>query len=86
MKLSIDALKVDSYAMQVSENELTEIKGGTTLPCALYFVGAAVATGVTYVIVTALNNDSDHKECTNTTTTTTGNGTTTTTTSHTCKE
>jgi hypothetical protein len=35
MKLSIDDLRVDSYATQVSDLELTEVKGGTSWPCAL---------------------------------------------------
>ena len=33
MKMTLDQLKVDSYATQVSENELTEIKGGTAWFC-----------------------------------------------------
>jgi hypothetical protein len=33
MKMTLDQLKVDSYATQVSEIELTEIKGGTWLSC-----------------------------------------------------
>jgi hypothetical protein len=30
MRLTIDDLRVDSYSSQVSELELTEVKGGTT--------------------------------------------------------
>ncbi|MEW7280692.1 hypothetical protein ABW636_19045 [Aquimarina sp. 2201CG1-2-11] len=33
MKLSLNELQVDSYATQVSENELTDVKGGTSLAC-----------------------------------------------------
>jgi hypothetical protein len=33
MKLSLDELKVDSYAVQVSESELAEVKGGTGWAC-----------------------------------------------------
>jgi hypothetical protein len=33
MKLSIEDLKVDSYATQLSEQEVTEFKGGTTYHC-----------------------------------------------------
>lgn len=40
MKLTLDQLKVDSYASQVSENELTEVKGGTSPVCIV--IGAAV--------------------------------------------
>lgn len=29
MKLSLDNLKIDSYASQLSETELVEVKGGT---------------------------------------------------------
>lgn len=42
MKLSIDDLRVDSYATQVSENELTEVKGGTTPICVLAVVAVLV--------------------------------------------
>ena len=38
-KLSLDDLRVESYASQVNESELAEVKGGTGLPC----VGVAVA-------------------------------------------
>ena len=40
MKLSLDELKVDSYAIQASETELAEVKGGTTITC---FIAAAAA-------------------------------------------
>lgn len=33
MKLNLNQLTVDSYSTQVSENELTEIKGGSFLIC-----------------------------------------------------
>lgn len=44
MKLSIDDLRVDSYAIQLSEQELTEVKGGTTIPCGLYVLAGAIVT------------------------------------------
>jgi len=42
MKLSLDDLKVDSYAIQVSESELAEVKGGTAWLC--FDAGVALAT------------------------------------------
>lgn len=70
MVLSIEDLKVDSYATQLSEVELTELKGGAT-PGLLAYIAVVAAGAVVYtvgsVIVTALNNDSDHKECDNNT-------------------
>lgn len=33
MKLSLDELKIESYSSQISENELTEVKGGTAWFC-----------------------------------------------------
>ncbi|WP_422090370.1 hypothetical protein [Tenacibaculum ovolyticum] len=33
MKMTLDQLRVDSYATQVNESELTEIKGGTWIFC-----------------------------------------------------
>jgi len=38
MKMTLDQLRVDSYATQVSETELTEVKGGTWLQCFKYAV------------------------------------------------
>ena len=49
MKLTLDQLRVDSYATQVSGNELTEVKGGTT-PWCVYAGIAVVAIGVGYLI------------------------------------
>ncbi|WP_299136865.1 hypothetical protein [uncultured Tenacibaculum sp.] len=31
--MTLDQLRVDSYAAQVNENELTEVKGGSTWTC-----------------------------------------------------
>ena len=48
MKMSLDELKVDSYAVQVSENELTNVKGGTTPACVgavVVYAGAAILGG-----------------------------------------
>ncbi len=49
MKLTLDQLKVDSYSTQICENELTEVKGGTSLICfrALAKVLAAAAAAKT---------------------------------------
>ena len=33
MKMSLNELKVDSYAAQVNKNELTNVKGGSTPVC-----------------------------------------------------
>ena len=46
MKLSIDDLMVDSYAIQFCEQELTDIKGGST---PLYVLGGVVVTAVAAV-------------------------------------
>lgn len=51
MKLSIDDLRVDSYATQVSELELTEVKGGTSWPCALVPVAIQIAVEVVKSLV-----------------------------------
>jgi len=61
MKLTLDQLRVDSYATQVIENELTEVKGGTTWYC----VGVAVISAA--AAIAAIDKDDD---CTTTTTTT----------------
>jgi hypothetical protein len=43
-KLTLDQLEVENFAMQLSEEELSNLKGGTTPGC--YLVGAAlVAAG-----------------------------------------
>jgi hypothetical protein len=54
MRLSIDDLRVDSYATQVSELELTEVKGGTTPWCV--YVGCALIAAGTAIIVAAVNS------------------------------
>ncbi len=51
MKMSLDQLRVESYSSQVSENELTEIKGGTYLACLraaakILAAAAAVVEGI----------------------------------------
>lgn len=65
MKLSLAELKVDSYATQVSETELTAVKGGSSAPCAawLYAAGAAIVTAVATVVTTSIVVSNDHKEC-----------------------
>lgn len=88
--LSIDDLRVDSYATQLSELELTELKGGVT-PAWLGFVAVAAAvTTVGSIVVAAINADNDHKECGSITTTVTsvvgGTTVTTSTTAHVCRE
>jgi hypothetical protein len=50
MKLSIDDLMVDSYAVQLCEQELTEIKGGSTLPCAGYTLIGSLITAASVII------------------------------------
>lgn len=77
MKLTLDQLRVDSYATQASEQELTEIKGGTSLYCGILVVG---------LIVDALTDET----CTTTTETEAGfdengNPYVTTTTTTTCE-
>ena len=84
MKLSIDDLRVDSYTTQVSELELTEVKGGSTPGCWLgYTVVAAAVTAVATVIVKSIEAANDHKEC-GTRTWTDSNGVTHT--QHVCRE
>lgn len=55
MKLSIDDLMVDSYAIQLCEQELTEIKGGTSIPCGLYVLAGTVVTAIATVWVSYNN-------------------------------
>jgi hypothetical protein len=82
MKLSIDDLRVHSYATQVNELELTEVKGGSGWACAIPLVEVLVK-----VVEAAIAADNDHKECGNTTTTKKNkDGSTTVTTTHQCKE
>jgi len=44
MKMTLDQLRVDSYATQVNESELTEVKGGTTPLCVVIVVAAGLLT------------------------------------------
>jgi hypothetical protein len=82
MKLSINDLRVDSYATQVSELELTEVKGGTGWACAIPIIDT-----VAKIVIAAIEADNDHKECGTTVTTKTNkDGSTTVTTTHQCKE
>ena len=41
-KLSLDQLEVENFAMQLSEDELSNLKGGTTTPC--ISIGVSVLT------------------------------------------
>jgi hypothetical protein len=53
MKLSIEDLRVDSYATQLSELDLTEVKGGTTPVCVWFGTITAaqyLAAGVTLAV------------------------------------
>lgn len=99
MKLNIDDLRVESYANQLSETELTELKGGVTpigIGGWLTYVGvAAVVTAVGSAVVALINSESaannDHKECDNQTTTLTmvnqdGSVTTIVNSHHICRE
>lgn len=46
MKMTLDQLRVDSYATKVNENELTEIKGGSTWICdAVWWLTGGDVTG-----------------------------------------
>lgn len=53
MKLSINDLRVDSYATQVSELELTEVKGGTSPVCVYLGITAAEALAAAAVVAAA---------------------------------
>lgn len=44
MKLSLDELEVESYALQVSESELSDVKGGTTWWCVFDAAVAVIGT------------------------------------------
>lgn len=46
---------VDSYAIQLCEQELTKIKGGTTIPCGLYVLVGTVVTVIRTVWVSYNN-------------------------------
>jgi hypothetical protein len=37
-KLTLDQLEVDNFAMQVSEEELSNLKGGSSVPCASFLL------------------------------------------------
>jgi hypothetical protein len=37
-KLTLDQLEVENFAMQVSEEELSNLKGGSTVPCASFLL------------------------------------------------
>ena len=57
MKLTLDQLKVDKYATQVSENELAAIKGGFVGILPNIIVAVATATAK------ALSSNNDHSNC-----------------------
>ncbi len=63
MKLSLDELKVDSYAVQVSEIELADVKGGTTPGCAAAWVAWDVIVGIGTLVAAgaAVKSCSDSK-------------------------
>ena len=91
MKMSLSDLQVESYATQLSETELTEVKGGSSLPCAaaagIYALGTAVVTGTVAIIGGLIIADNDHEECGSETVTKTDEcGNTTTTVTHLCRE
>jgi hypothetical protein len=68
MKLSLDELKVDSYAVQVSESELAEVKGGTGWVC----VDLGIAVVNTIIAGYAAYNSGSGGTTTNGTNTTSG--------------
>lgn len=47
-KLSLDGLKVESYASQVSETELAEVKGGSYWACAFDVATLIIAAYAAY--------------------------------------
>lgn len=47
-KLSLDDLKVESYASQISEAELAEVKGGTAWQCAFDVASLIIAAYAAY--------------------------------------
>jgi len=53
MKLSLDELQVDSYAVQVSEAELAEVKGGLAFIPALE--AAALLVGLVIGVITIVD-------------------------------
>jgi hypothetical protein len=63
MRMTLDQLRVDSYATQVSEHELTEVKGGSTPVCAAYAayatVAAAAIAAAALIASTAMNQPDD---------------------------
>ena len=48
-KLSLEDLKVESFATQVSEKELVNLKGGTTWGC--FFGGSQLILGLTQLYI-----------------------------------
>lgn len=55
MKLSLDELEVESYALQVSESELSEVKGGTTWGCV--DIGMAVVSLILGIVSTCQSSN-----------------------------
>jgi len=73
MRMTLDQLEVNSYAIQMSEVELAEVKGGSGPACAAYAAGAVVIAAVAAggATVAAALLQSAHASCTTTTSTTT---------------
>lgn len=46
MKMTLDELKVDSYATEVSERELTEVKGGSGWVCTAVGIAASIIIAI----------------------------------------
>ncbi|WP_257669570.1 hypothetical protein [Parapedobacter tibetensis] len=69
MKLSIEDLMVDSYAVQLCEQELTEIKGGTTVPCGVYVLVGTVITTIGIIVAATASKPKQVKTKKTTTTT-----------------
>ncbi len=61
-KLSIEDLMVDSYAVQLSDQELTQIKGGTTVPCGAYVLIGTMVTVIGTIIVAGINKQKTVKK------------------------
>lgn len=84
MKPTLDDLKVESYSTQISEKELTEIKGGTTYYCALWVasqISFRCSSSTTQSVTQTSQTSVSQTGSSTTTTTTSGTSTTTTSTS-----
>ena len=49
-KLTLDQLEIENIAIKLSEKELTQVKGGTTVPCAHSILAIPVIPGTNWNI------------------------------------